>query len=241
MSTDRDPARGAASALGPGPAVVVVSRARAVGDAVRTAVRAQGLAAISIAVPTTAEHFRDARRVIDTLPPAVGLFLTDLGTPPRLREAAAVVRQIDLVWLVVTPTWPGAAWAAIVEVGASDVFPDQVALSCVFDSIQSHCADPTQEAGAQSGPPLVDAQLAWRGLAPEQRDLTRRLMQLSPREMYILSALHAGSSTNDIAEYAGATTLTIRTQVKSLLRTIGVRSQLEAVASYERAVQLLAP
>lgn len=53
---------------------------------------------------------------------------------------------------------------------------------------------------------------------------------LSPRERYILASLLAGRGTNDIAAASFVSVHTVRTQLKGLLRKLGVRSQLEAVA-----------
>lgn len=53
---------------------------------------------------------------------------------------------------------------------------------------------------------------------------------LSPRERYILAGLVAGRGTNEIAAASFVSVHTVRTQLKGLLRKLGVRSQLEAVA-----------
>jgi DNA-binding CsgD family transcriptional regulator len=58
---------------------------------------------------------------------------------------------------------------------------------------------------------------------------------LSPREHETLTLLAAGSSTVQMAEAMGISTETVRNHVKRVLKTLGARSRLEAVAKGRRA------
>jgi DNA-binding CsgD family transcriptional regulator len=58
---------------------------------------------------------------------------------------------------------------------------------------------------------------------------------LSPRERETLTLLAAGSSTGQMAETMGISTETVRNHVKRVLKTLGARSRLEAVAKGRRA------
>jgi DNA-binding CsgD family transcriptional regulator len=58
---------------------------------------------------------------------------------------------------------------------------------------------------------------------------------LSPREHETLTLLAAGSSTGQMAEAMGISTETVRNHVKRVLKTLGARSRLEAVAKGRRA------
>lgn len=55
------------------------------------------------------------------------------------------------------------------------------------------------------------------------------LNRLTPRELEILSAMTAGSSTNDIATDLDISRLTVQSHVKSILVKLGVHSKVEAV------------
>lgn len=231
MSTVSRPSPGGTTSAAP---VLVVSRARMVRDAVGTALRSQGFDAVTIGAPTDAVRVGEARRLTTRLAPAVGLYLTELDTPVQLRDAASVVRQLDLIWLVLTPTAPGPAWAAMFEAGASDVRTHDVSLQRLSSDLRS-----LETSGPQVGPQLERALLAWERLSGRQHDLVRRLETLSPREMTILDALHSGASTRQIAARTGGSPDTVRSQVRSILHKLGARSQLEAVACYEGVARLL--
>ena len=56
------------------------------------------------------------------------------------------------------------------------------------------------------------------------------LAGLTPRETEILSAIMQGRSADQIAEASRVAPSTVRTQIKSILRKLGVNSQLAAVA-----------
>jgi DNA-binding CsgD family transcriptional regulator len=58
---------------------------------------------------------------------------------------------------------------------------------------------------------------------------------LSPREHETLTLLAAGSSTVQMAEAMGISTETVRNHVKRVLKALGARSRLEAVAKGRRA------
>lgn len=60
----------------------------------------------------------------------------------------------------------------------------------------------------------------------EQR---RRLESLTPREREVLSKLMEGTPVRDIARMSVVSEATVRTQVKSILAKLGVKSQLAAV------------
>lgn len=58
----------------------------------------------------------------------------------------------------------------------------------------------------------------------------RAFRELSPREQSVLKALLQGHSPQDIAEEQYVSVKTIRSQIESIYRKLGVRSQLAAVA-----------
>jgi PAS domain S-box-containing protein len=61
---------------------------------------------------------------------------------------------------------------------------------------------------------------------------------LTPRQTEILRLLQHGRSTGQIARELHLSTETVRNHVRQLLRALGVRSRLEAVAAVNRGAQL---
>jgi DNA-binding NarL/FixJ family response regulator len=75
----------------------------------------------------------------------------------------------------------------------------------------------------------------WRLVEDEERRLVARMESLTARELNVLSLLYDGKSVRGIAELAGVSEATVRSQVKAVLRKLEVNSQLAAVAAYRRA------
>lgn len=69
----------------------------------------------------------------------------------------------------------------------------------------------------------------------EAESPTESVPSLSPREHETLMLLAAGSSTVQMAQAMGISTETVRNHVKRVLKTLGARSRLEAVAKGRRA------
>jgi two-component system nitrate/nitrite response regulator NarL len=78
---------------------------------------------------------------------------------------------------------------------------------------------------------LVDA---WHRILPERVLARTRLASLTTRERDVLRMLHLGRTVQQIAESHGVAPSTVRSQVRSVLRKLGVNSQLAAVAHYDR-------
>ncbi|HSH61264.1 MAG TPA: LuxR C-terminal-related transcriptional regulator [Acidimicrobiales bacterium] len=57
-----------------------------------------------------------------------------------------------------------------------------------------------------------------------------RLATLTPREQAVLERLMAGKTAGEIAEQSYISIRTVRTHIEAILRKLGLRSQLAAVA-----------
>jgi two-component system, NarL family, nitrate/nitrite response regulator NarL len=75
---------------------------------------------------------------------------------------------------------------------------------------------------------------AWHDGRPPD-DVVARLDRLTPREAHVLQSLLHGLRVREIAERAGVSEGTVRTQVKSVFTKLGVTSQLAAVAMAHEA------
>lgn len=208
--------------------ILVVSDQRLVRDTLSTALRSAGFASATSGVPSGPLEVRAVRRWITGVRPAVGLLAADIYDAAHLRDAAAVVSALDLDWLLLTSTQHGAAWGALIDAGVRDVLGAATNLAELGRALRMLAA---------RRPPLSveaheRAMRAWLAAPEERRELARRIEALSPREMEILMDLHRGESPRLIAARSGVAEGTVRSQVKSLLHKLGVRSQIQAVASY---------
>jgi DNA-binding NarL/FixJ family response regulator len=92
---------------------------------------------------------------------------------------------------------------------------------------------------ASGDPVMTDAEhqgwleLHHRYLAQE-REVSRRLSRLSPREREVLELLTEGVRAAAIAEHFVVSMPTVRTQIRSILAKLDVGSQLEAVALFRQ-------
>lgn len=219
---------------GRGPArlhAVVMSEQQLTRDAIHYALGNHGLDVTSMATPVTTAQFQDARRWSFQTRPDVGVLVSDLVGMPQLRDAIAVINKLDLDWIVLTNARPGAAWGALIDAGAADVMPASTQLDALVQALTSV---------VEAVPPLADAARensirTWRQLGRSQRLVAHQLASLSPREMDILVELENGAGVKQIADRAGLSEGTVRSQVKSILHKLDVTSQLQAVATYRRA------
>lgn len=79
-------------------------------------------------------------------------------------------------------------------------------------------------------------ELAWlRSAEAEQRHRLLGFDDLSPREAEVLGALAEGLAVDEIAQRAFVAPSTVRSQVRAILRKLGVGSQLAAVAKARAA------
>ncbi len=75
---------------------------------------------------------------------------------------------------------------------------------------------------------------AWEEWLAEDEQLAARVALLSPRERQILALLSEGSRVVEIVDLLGVAETTVRSQIKSIRRKLGVDSQLRAVALLHR-------
>jgi DNA-binding NarL/FixJ family response regulator len=68
----------------------------------------------------------------------------------------------------------------------------------------------------------------------QQRELSRRWARLSPREREVLELLAEGMRASAVAQHFVVSMPTVRSQIRSILTKLDVRSQLEAVALFRQ-------
>lgn len=214
--------------------VALVSDQHLVGETVRMALSSRGFEVLSLALPSGSVGLRELAGSLAGSHPAVGVVLSDLADPTQLRDAVAVLGGVQLRWLLLTNTGAGPQWGAAVDAGARGVLPMTATLDDLGRSLIRLAA------GRPVMPPSLRGRVLdeWRQLGEDQRLLAERMETLTPREMAVLESLSEGTSVKLIATERGVAEGTVRSQVKSILRKLGVRSQLAGVAAYRQMTEL---
>jgi DNA-binding NarL/FixJ family response regulator len=164
-----------------------------------------------------------------TDPPDLALILCDL-TPWSIEAAQRVVASHPARWVLLTDAPRGPLWGAMFDAGVSRVLSSTATLADVLQIVAS-LRDPDADMEQEDRDELVDA---WHRILPERVLARTRLASLTTRERDVLRMLHLGRTVQQIAEEHGVAPSTVRSQVRSVLRKLGVNSQLAAVAHYDR-------
>lgn len=204
-----------------------------IGDAVKTALIGRGFAIVNIPMPGDAAEVRRAERTLRRFQPSVGLLLSEVDEAARLQRAMEIVHTLPGRWLVLTSSTMEATWGAVIDAGAVAVLPMSVSLEVLSGALASVVSDrPVMAEEARSR-----ALRAWQAVSAEQARLVEQMQALTPRELAVLGLLYEGISVKTIAEEAGVSEGTVRSQVKSVLRKLQVNSQLAAVAAYRQVIE----
>jgi DNA-binding NarL/FixJ family response regulator len=132
--------------------------------------------------------------------------------------------------LVVSASVDRPGVAAAIASGAIGSVPKSRSFDLLLDTVMT---------AASGDPVMTDAEhqgwleLHHRYLAQE-REVSRRLSRLSPREREVLELLTEGVRAAAIAEHFVVSMPTVRTQIRSILAKLDVGSQLEAVALFRQ-------
>lgn len=206
-------------------AVVLASDLRLVVEAVAAALSSRGLRVAVLTWPR-GPRVEPVQRQLEAAVADVAVLLYDVDMSLRMTEASALIRSWSGPWLVLTGSSPGPAWGGLKIAGAAAVRPSNMPLAEVEMLIRRLAAgEPDPEATA-----LADHVASWRAVQARHGDLQRRLDSLAPRELQVLMLLQEGVRVQGIARRLGLSETTVRSQVRAVLRKLGVRSQLRAVA-----------
>jgi DNA-binding NarL/FixJ family response regulator len=170
-----------------------------------------------------------------------GLIVLDLDlgqdADGRCVNGADLVSSLrDLGWKILVVSGidrPGVA--AAIASGAIGYVPKSRSFDVLLGTVMT---------AASGDPVMTDAEhqgwleLHHRYLAQE-REVSRRLSRLSPRERQVLELLTEGMRAAAIAEHFVVSMPTVRTQIRSILAKLDVGSQLEAVALFRQQPEIL--
>lgn len=207
------------------PTVLIVDDHELVRSALVTALTARGLACSATGPRELVARVREPA-------PAGGLVLLDLDLGDDMDGARLVpdLRRAGWRVLVVTGSVDEARIASAVAAGAAG----WVSKSAPFDELVDRVVR------AAEGRQLLDETERSRlrdlaGIARrDDEELERRWSRLTPREQQIADLLGTGLRPTAIAEQAYVSVATVRTQIRSILGKLEVRSQLEAAALARR-------
>ena len=206
--------------------VAVGSDQLLVGQAVRVALSARDITARMLDWRTSIRDDRPALQ-LSRMRPDAGLVVCRDELSPVLAQVQWLFAQHPVRWVVVTGDGPDPVWGALVEAGAGSVLSTSTHLDEVIDALYRLAAgerlvDRVSEAGLLA---------LWDDLPPQRRETLARLRTLTPREHAVLEQLTSGRPVPLIASSWQVAEATVRSQVKSMLRKLGVSSQLQAVAA----------
>jgi DNA-binding NarL/FixJ family response regulator len=208
--------------------VVIVDDHRLLSDSLAFALEECGIRAV---LPSLCSPEALLAEIVECHP---DLVLLDLDLGGDLGDGSVLVRPLveaGLRVLVVTGTSDVEQKARAVEVGAVGVVAKNGPFSELLDSVV------TAARGGEVMAPLERLQL----LDEARRRRERRAEALAPfsrlteRESHVLRELARGRVVAEIARESFVSEATVRSQVRSILTKLGVRSQLEAVVAAQRS------
>jgi len=204
-------------------AIAVASDRSLVADAVGAALAGSGLVIARVPWPDEGGESPPGWKP-GADPPELALMLCDLE-PASVQAARLVVSRYPTRWLLLTDAARGPLWGAMLEVGVVRILPSSTTMADLLNAVSE------LRAGA-----------VWNSLADREalvqtwRRVDVQMSSLSGRELEVLRQLHLGRSVRQVAERNGVAQSTVRSQVRSVLRKLGVNSQLAAAAYYEKWV-----
>lgn len=212
-----------------GAAVVAIASDRSlVAEAVAAALRGGNLDTVQVPWPGR-NRDPDAGWPEGSPRPEQALMLCDLEVA-SLEAAQWLVQRYPAQWLLLTEAPRGPLWGAMFELGVARILPSSTTMADVMHAIMA------LRQGATGNPLAERAELVrrWRRRQAERAVARARMSGLTEREVQVLRMLHLGFTVVQIAAHHGVAPSTVRSQVRSVLRKLGVNSQLAAAAHYEK-------
>lgn len=185
----------------------------------------RGPGEVVVARRTGPEGARPAGRPRIPLPDAA-LLLSELRGPAHLDAVRTLVREVPVPWVVLSSSPRGASWGAALEEGADSVLSIRTSIGDVVEVLLGAASG----RGAMTDEERQELVDAWRRTTDETARRRTCFESLTRREREVLEALDAGDQVRSIARAAGVSETTVRSQVRAILRKLGVSSQLAAVA-----------
>lgn len=207
--------------------VLIIEDHELLAQSLELALRAQGMAAQRVGGLGQSEVLSTAA----ALQPGLVLLDLDLGGQKSGLQLIEPLRAGGSVVLMLTGVTDRVRLAECIEAGAIGIVRKHQPLDQLVEAIAE---------AADGRPPLTLAQRdeLLAELRLHRADRQRRLApfeRLTSTEQAVLAALVEGRTAEAIAAGRYVSIATVRSQIRSILRQLGVNSQLEAVAAARRA------
>jgi two-component system nitrate/nitrite response regulator NarL len=207
------------------PVIALVDNQRLFTSAVAIPLRGRGFDVVEPAVAPASE----LETTLDKAAPAVVALDLDLGCAGPGDALVGPLTERGAAVLVVSAISDDARIGSCLVRGAVGWVPKTADVDELVGAVEA-AAEGRAVLCASERSRLVEA---WRRSQPE-RALPSGLDKLSPREAFVLGELVGGRSVAEIARDSWVAETTVRSQVRSILAKLNVRSQLQAVALASR-------
>jgi len=208
--------------------ILVIEDHPLVAEGMASALEACGAEVIAVTTPTEREIMDQANRM---QPELVLLDLMLGGEFERSISLIDPLRCIGASVLMLTGFDDLVAWAECVEAGALGILSKRTDLRELVDIVARVLGGDTATFERQRRE--LTAALRERRKAEDVRLAPLRM--LTPRETEVLKGLVDGHTAEELASLMYVSLATVRSQIRSILRKLGVNSQLAAVAVARRA------
>jgi DNA-binding NarL/FixJ family response regulator len=207
--------------------ILIVDDHKLVAVGLQLALRSRGWE-VQVADGPTVEAVIERARDFD---PDCVLLDLHLGALGNGRDMIGPLRESSRAVVMLTGETDRLLLAACLEAGADGWIGKDAFLDDVVARVEDTLAGRPPIGVSQRQELLDDLRVHRAGL---ERSLSP-FERLTPREQLVLGALVDGLSGEEIAEAHFVAVTTVRSQVQGILRKLGVRSQLAAVATANRA------
>lgn len=200
--------------------VLVVDRKLMVAEALAAALNQCGFEARASS-PVSAGFLRN----VAAWRPDVALIDVDRGNAGDCMGIIASLKQLRCLVVILAGQLDNSVLEGCIEAGAVGLIDKG---SRVSDMVQTFERLLTQ--GLDGGHGELLTWTTENDVEPCLEPLPARFRSLTPREQYVLARLVEGDRAELIASKASVSVSTVRSQIKSIRRKLGVKSQLAAVA-----------
>ncbi len=162
--------------------------------------------------------------LIDEVRPRLALL--DHLVPPMgvTNGLISPIVELGIPVVILTGTSNDALWGKLLDLGACAVLGKDEPLDGIIEALM----DVLDGRAIRTSQGLAYRR-AWLDQQHDERERLRPFAKLSGREAEILWALYEGRNPVEIADLEFVSVSTVRSQIKSAFRKLGVNSQLEAV------------
>jgi two-component system, NarL family, nitrate/nitrite response regulator NarL len=209
------------------PRVVIVEDHGLIAQTVAAALQAHAIDVHVVDAPSTP----DLVGAVTAYDPTLALLDLDLGHGRDSLELIPPLVDSDVPVVMVTGVSDPVRLAQCVRAGAAGILDKNVS----FDELLASVREAIERGGLLTKHEREEHLAFLRKHEVVEAERLAPFAELTPREADVLRALVAGHTVEEIASAAVVAISTVRTQVRAILRKLGVSSQLAAVGLARQA------